>query len=76
MTALITAETPEVTLLNLDERGMNLYRALAPHHLGKAMSTGWVDWAEMAVWTAQRGQHKKKNMSLMSPQLGRRWWTQ
>ena len=60
MAALIIAETPEVTLLNLDEHGMNLYRALALHHLGKAMATGWVDWAEMAVRTAQCRQHKTK----------------
>ena len=52
MATLITAEAPEATLQELDRHGLNLYRALVPHHLGKAMATGWVDWAEMAEWTA------------------------
>ena len=62
MAALITAEVPEVTLHNLDKHELNLYKALVPHHLGKAMATGWVDWAEMAEWTVRSGQHKSKEV--------------
>ena len=62
MAALITAEVPEATLQDLDKHELNLYKALVPHHLGKAMATGWVDWAEIAEWTAWSGQHKPREV--------------
>ena len=59
MASMVTAEKPEATLRDLEEHGMNLYKALTPLHLGKAIATGWVDWAEITEWTAPSRQHKQ-----------------
>ena len=68
MAALITTDTPEATLTNLAAHELNLYRALTPQHLGKAMATSWVDWNEMTKWTTlERQVQSSEGTSPASP---------